>query len=73
MVDLCLCCVKDYVLGDECCEQTQYAHLMRNSPHIWDRQKAIVLSKMIFELYWGGDIEIKEKRREMGNKHLPPT
>jgi hypothetical protein len=28
---------------------------------------------MILELYWGRDVEIKEKQREMGNKHLPPT
>ena len=46
---------------------------MRNSPHIWDRQKALVSQRMILELYWGGDVEIKEKQREMGNKHLPPT
>ena len=36
-------------------------------------QKALVSSKMILELYQGGDVEIKEKLRQMGNKHLSPT
>jgi len=41
--------------------------------HSGYRQKALVSSKMILELYWGGDVETTEKRREMGNKHLSPT
>ena len=52
-------------------------HKMRNkyaTPDIFGIAiKDLVLSKTILELYWGGDVEIKEKRREMGNKHLPPT
>ena len=40
------------------------------TPHIWDCQKVLVSSKTILELYWGGDVEIKEKQREMGNKLL---
>ena len=49
---------------------------MRNkyaTPHIFVIAKKLVSSKTILELYFGGDVEIKEKRREMGNKHLPPT
>jgi hypothetical protein len=55
------------------CEQTQNAQFIRISPHIWDRQKALVSSKTIIELYWDGEVEIKEKQREMGIKYLPPT
>jgi hypothetical protein len=41
--------------------------------HSGYRQKALVSSKMILVLYRGRDVEIKEKRRQMGNKHLSPT
>ena len=41
--------------------------------HSGYRQKALVSSKMILVLYQGRDVEIKEKRRQMGNKHLSPT
>jgi len=73
MVDLCLCCVMNYVLGDEWFEQTKNAQETCNSQHIWDSQKAVVSSKTILELFCGGDVEIEEKRRETENKHLPPT
>jgi hypothetical protein len=49
---------------------------MRNkyaTPHIFVIAKKLASSKTILELYYGGGVEIKEKRREMGNKHLPPT
>jgi hypothetical protein len=35
------------------------------------RQKALVSSKTILALYRGRDVEIKEKRRQMGNKLYP--
>jgi hypothetical protein len=35
--------------------------------------EALVSSKAIIELYWDGEVEIKEKQREMGIKYLPPT
>ncbi len=40
--------------------------------HSGYRQKALVSSKTILALYWGKDVEIKEKRREIGNKYLAP-